>query len=87
MVVKVYNKDINVSIPVARIDDFGQTYSGTPSKGSFAINGTVPTFTNVDDFSENDTINAGYNAGCFGPMTIESGVTVTVSTGATFTVV
>ena len=28
-----------------------------------------------------------FHAGCFGPMTIESGYTVTVSTGATFTVV
>ena len=69
----------------------GDTGSFTQGSGSSAVpflsEGKVVGMDHVDDISASFTISAGHNHGVFGPMTIESGFTVTVSTGATFTVV
>lgn len=77
------SSDVTASIGAAGQFSTGSTASGTP----FNANGKVVGMKHVDDISESFTIGAGYNHGVFGPMTIESGYTVTVSTGATFTVV
>jgi len=42
---------------------------------------------NTKTISVNYTIPTNYNAGSFGPVTVNSGVTVTVPSGSTWTVV
>ena len=44
-------------------------------------------YINGQTVAYNYTVPTGVNAGTFGPLTINSGVTVTVSTGSTWTVV
>lgn len=61
--------------------------AGSTATVPFRSEGKIVGMDHVDDISASFTIPAGFNHGVFGPMTIESGNTVTVSTGATFTVV
>ena len=44
-------------------------------------------FQNESTINHSFTINAGYNAGSFGPVTLASGVVVTVPVGSTWTIV
>jgi hypothetical protein len=44
-------------------------------------------FENGQTVSSNYTVTAGKNAGSFGPVTVNTGVTVTVPTGSTWSVV
>ena len=55
--------------------------------GYFANEGKVPLFVNQNTFSSTHLIAAGENAGSFGPITVASGTTVTIATGATYTIV
>lgn len=77
------NSSVTATIGAAGQFSTGSTASGVP----FRSGGKNVGIDHVDDISASFTIPAGYNHGVFGPMTIESGYTVTVSTGATFTVV
>lgn len=63
----------------------------TPSS-ALDVNGTitasrVPFFRNVPTISENYTITSSYNEMSVGPITINSGITVTVNSGATWTII
>jgi hypothetical protein len=61
-----------------------------PSTGEFqatVIDSTNGIFVNSQTVSSDYTIAATDNGGSFGPVTVNSGITVTVSTGATWTVV
>lgn len=55
--------------------------------GYFANKGKVPLFVNQNTFSSSHSIASGENAGSFGPITVASGTTVTIATGATYTIV
>lgn len=54
---------------------------------SFLESSTTPFFMNVQTISANFTINNGYNAMTIGPITINSGITVTVGSGEVWTVI
>lgn len=41
----------------------------------------------LQTIAENYTISAGYNAGFFGPVTVATGVSIVIPTGASLTVV
>ena len=77
-------KDVFLTLAATRTiqrEADGSVYaaSGAGSDVIFHLNGqTVAT---------NYTIPSGYNAGTFGPVTVNSGVTVTVSSGSVWTVV
>lgn len=67
--------------------DIVRTYNGS----SFVSEGTVtaekPFFLNPTTVAANYTIPANYNASSAGPITINTGVTVTVSTGSSWSIV
>ena len=54
--------------------------------GAKGANGDRVFWENNQSVSADYTITAGFNAGTFGPVTIDSGVTVTVPDGSTWTV-
>jgi hypothetical protein len=62
-------------------------YNGTVwgSIGGGAVNGIF--WENDQTVTTNYTITAGKNAGTFGPISINSGVTVTVPSGSVWTIV
>jgi hypothetical protein len=66
---------------------------GTTSPSSaLDVNGTItassaPFFRNVPTISANYTITSSYNEMSVGPITINSGITVTVNSGATWTII
>ena len=62
------------------------TYDGTTLKAQ-AVNSTNGINVNSQTVSANYTIATGDNAGSFGPISVASGVTVTVSSGSVWTVV
>lgn len=55
------------------------------ANSNLAINGAF--WTNSQTISADYTVPTGQNAGTFGPATINSGITVTVSAGSTWTIV
>ena len=57
----------------------------TASNGFNAV--TVPFFRNTPTIAANYTVTTTYNEMSIGPITIQTGVTVTVDSGATWTVV
>jgi hypothetical protein len=67
----------------------GYNGSAWGSVGGGATGGSADEifFENGQTITTNYTITAGKNAGTFGPITINSGVTVTVPSGSTWTVV
>ena len=68
-----------------------ETWNGTawvPSGGGATGGGSDKTFwENGNTITADHTVKAGINAGSFGPMIINSGVTVTVEAGAVWTIV
>jgi hypothetical protein len=61
-----------------------------PSTGELQANEVTATngiFLNATTISSNYTIAASYNAGSFGPVSVASGVTVTVSSGSVWSIV
>ena len=42
---------------------------------------------NIQNVSSDETLSGTYNWGSFGPISIDTGVTVTISTGATWSIV
>ena len=42
---------------------------------------------NIKNVSSDETLSGSYNWGSFGPISIDTGVTVTISTGATWSIV
>jgi hypothetical protein len=62
----------------------------TPSSGTFSslvVSASSGFFINTTTISADYTVPNNYNAGSFGPVTVNSGVTVTVPSGSTWTVV
>ena len=59
----------------------------TVSTGAFTISSSTPFIVYSNTISANYTISSGYNALTGGPITINSGVAVTISTGSVWTVV
>ena len=55
--------------------------------GTVQITGSFPIWENKQTVSSNYTITDSYNAMSAGPITVDTGVTVTVGTGETWTVV
>ena len=72
---------------VTVIDDNATFIVPSTQTGYFANEGKVPLFVNQNTFSSSHLIAAGENAGSFGPITVASGTTVTIATGATYTIV
>ena len=69
------------------IDDDSTHIVPANQTGYFANEGKVPLFVNKNTFSSSHSIASGENAGSFGPITVASGTTVTIATGATYTIV
>lgn len=69
------------------IDDNATFIVPSTKTGYFANEGNVPLFVNQNTFSSSHLIASGENAGSFGPITVASGITVTIATGATYTIV
>ena len=42
---------------------------------------------NIQNVSSDETLSGSYNWGTFGPISIDTGVTVTIGTGATWSIV
>jgi hypothetical protein len=69
------------------------TFTGTVTAPTFNATsvvrntGNYPVWENKPNFAANYTITDGYNAMSAGPITINSGITVTVGAGETWTVV
>jgi hypothetical protein len=62
--------------------------TGSPGTGGATGGGTDQIFyQNGQTVTTNYTISTNYNAGTFGPISIDSGVTVTIPSGSTWTVV
>jgi hypothetical protein len=62
------------------------TTDGTDSSWATIVTGGGPITQNADVITTNQTIASGSNALSVGPMTINTGVTVTVATGQTYVV-
>ncbi len=65
-------------------------YNYTPSTGilsAVAVSSTNGISLNAMTIAADFTVPTNYNGGSFGPVTIDSGITVTVSSGSTYTVV
>jgi hypothetical protein len=73
-------------------------FSFNPSTGALTINGsflcagdvsvtTVPFLNMTPTIASNYTVTTTYNSLSVGPVTINSGITVTVNSGATWTIV
>ena len=72
----------------ALVSDASGTLSWAAAGGGAVGGGTDEIFWENDQtITQNYTITNGKNAGSFGPITIQSGVTVTVGSGETWTVV
>lgn len=67
------------------IDGSGQFVFGSP--GAAGAGGDRIFFLNEQNVTTNYTIPSGFNAGTFGPVTIDSGVTVTVPSGQSWSIV
>jgi len=66
----------------------GGTFGGNVGvSGTVSLSGNVPIYQNKKTIDTNYTITDGFNAMSAGPITISSGVTVTVGSGETWTVV
>jgi hypothetical protein len=77
-------KDVFLTLAASKTiqrDASGNVYnaSGSGSDTMFFLNGTTVT--------TNYTVPTNYNAGTFGPVTVNSGITVTVPSGSVWTVV
>jgi len=48
---------------------------------------TNPFRTNATSIDTDLTVSSTENAGCFGPLTVDTGVTITVNTGGTLVIV
>jgi hypothetical protein len=65
-------------------------YNYTPSTGilsAVAVSSTNGISLNAMTIAADFTVPTNYNGGSFGPVTIDTGITVTVSSGSTYTVV
>ena len=90
---------IGSAIPTSKLDVIGSSYvSGNLGIGSVIptskldVSGqitlsTTPFVRNIPTISSNYTVTSTYNEMSIGPLTINSGVTVTVNSGATWTIV
>jgi hypothetical protein len=74
-------------------DSLGNSNVAIDTSGNLFVNrgsvtlGTTPFFRNVPTIASNYTITTTYNEMSIGPITINTGITVTVNTGATWTVI
>ena len=71
----------------ALVSNASGVLSWAAASGGASGNGNAIFWENDQTVTGNYTITNGKNAGSFGPITIQSGVTVTVGTGETWTVV
>ena len=55
--------------------------------GNVSITGDTPFYRNVPNINTNYTIGTAFNEMSIGPITINTGITVTVNSGATWTIV
>jgi hypothetical protein len=78
------NKDVFVTYPAERSVNVDSTNAQVSVPVLLATNGLLLNATTV---SASYTIGSGYNAGSFGPVSVNTGVTVTVSTGSVWTVI
>jgi hypothetical protein len=82
----------------ASVRTTSQAFQINPSTGNLQTSGTisayngfnaetVPFFRNTTTIASNYTVTTSYNEMSIGPITVNSGITVTVDSGATWTVV
>lgn len=65
----------------------GTTITGTTVTGSASVVAGNGIFVNAISITQDQTIAAGNNGGSFGPVSVASGITVTVDSGSVWTVV
>jgi hypothetical protein len=65
----------------------GTTVTGTTVTGSASVVAGNGIFVNAISITQDQTIATGNNGGSFGPVSVASGITVTVSSGSVWTVV
>lgn len=65
----------------------GGTVSGLSDTGLPDVIADGIFIKNIKTVSSNETLSGSYNWGSFGPISINTGVTVTISTGATWSIV
>jgi len=76
-----YNTDLN------KFEGYNGTAWGTVGGGATGGGSNAAFYENDQTISSNYTITSNKNAGTFGPVSINSGVTVTVPTGSVWTIV
>ena len=81
-----YNSDYAVGIYATEAGNV-RTYNSANFISSGTVTAANPFFLNPTTVSANYTIPANYNASSAGPITINTGVTVTVSTGSNWVIV
>ena len=89
-IIKITNGSTGLgSLKASNIDFTGNlTKNGTPFSGGAKGGGSDAVFYENDQaVTTNYTISSGKNAGTFGPITINSGVSVTVPSGSVWTVI
>lgn len=67
------------------VNGSGQFVFGSP--GAAGAGGDRIFFLNEQNVTTNYSIPAGFNAGTFGPVTVDSGVTVTIPSGSSWVIV
>lgn len=81
--------DVSGSIHATGAADFDSTLNvdGASTFGSTATLTTIPFVRNIPTITSNYTVTTTYNEMSVGPITIQTGVTVTVNSGATWSIV
>lgn len=81
----------SAAIPVLVVDTYGRVTGVTTAVvagGQYFGSATTKAIAyNSNTIAENVTVTAGNNGGSFGPITVNSGYTVTVESGANWTIV
>jgi len=73
-------------IGTIELSDTGVTVTGFTTFTTTDLEVTDGFYTNDQTLNANKTLRSDRNAGVFGPYTIASGTTLTIQSGATFTV-
>ena len=84
--VRVNTINNRTGVGTISLSDTGVTVTGFTTFTTTDLEVTDGFYTNDQTLNANKTLRSDRNAGVFGPYTIASGVTLTIQSGATFTV-
>jgi hypothetical protein len=84
--VRVNTINNRTGIGTIALSDTGVTVTGFTTFTTTDLEVTDGFYTNDQTLNANKTLRSDRNAGVFGPYTIASGTTLTIQSGATFTV-